>query len=107
MYRKGAYLKNCSAKHILLFFQWEYLAPPIPYKFHAPSQGSSIFSQPNVYSRYNKIEVYMEGPYLRKWGAKHIYLYTVGVPYPKQCTLKISGPYSGAFDISEPDVYSR
>ena len=49
----------------------------------------------------------MEGPYLRKWGAKHIFLYTVGGPYPKQCTLKISGPYSGAFDISEPDVYLR
>ena len=49
----------------------------------------------------------MEGPYLRKWGAKRIFLYTVGGPDPKQCTLKISGPYSGAFDISEPDVYLR
>ena len=48
----------------------------------------------------------MEGPYLRKLGAKHIFLYTVEVPDPKQCTMKIYGPCSGAFNISEPDVHN-
>ena len=34
-------------------------------------------SESDVYSRLDKIGVYMEGQYLRKYGAKHIFLYTV------------------------------
>ena len=62
--------------------------------------GAFDISEPDVYLRYNKIVVYMEGQYLRKWGVKHIFLYTVRGPDPKQGTLQVSGPYSGAFDIS-------
>ena len=64
-------------------------------KISGPYSGAFDISEPDVYLRYNKIGVYKEGPYLRKWGAKHIFLYTLGEPDPKQCTLKISGPYSG------------
>ena len=37
----------------------------------------------------------MEGPYLKKWGAKHIFLFTVGGPDPKQCTLRIQSLIQG------------
>jgi hypothetical protein len=37
-----------------------------------PHLGAFDIPVPYVYSRYDKIGVYMEGLYLRKWGAKHI-----------------------------------
>jgi hypothetical protein len=47
-----------------------------------PLSGAFDISEPDVYSRYNEIGVYIGGLYLRKWGAKHILVYTVRGPGP-------------------------
>jgi hypothetical protein len=51
-------------------------------KISGSYSGAFDISKPDVYSRYNKIGLYIEGLYLRKWGAKHILLYAVGVLGP-------------------------
>ena len=104
---EGRYLRKWGAKHIFLYTVGGPYPKQCTLKISGPYSGAFDISEPYVYLRYNKIGVYTEGPYLRNWGAKHIFLYTVGEPDPKQCTLKMSDPYSGVFDISEPDVYLR
>jgi hypothetical protein len=47
-----------------------------------PYSGAFDISEPDIYSRYYKIGVYIEGAYLRKLDVKHILLSTVGAPGP-------------------------
>ena len=54
----------------------------IPHPFKKKGCYRSLafdISEPDVYLRYNKIGVYMEGPFLSKWGRKtHFPLYSGG-----------------------------
>jgi hypothetical protein len=75
---EGLYLRKWDTKLILLYTVRDIVPCNVPCNFQPPSQGHSNISDPDIYSIYNDIGVYLEGLYLRKWDAKHILLCTVG-----------------------------
>ena len=74
---EGPYLRKWGRKtHLALVNRGTWPVEVYPENFRPLFRGLRYFRARCL--RYNKIGVYMEGPYLRKWGAKHIFLYTVG-----------------------------
>jgi hypothetical protein len=77
---------------------------PWPYtlKITGPYSGAFDISEPDVNSRDNKIVVYMEGLYLRNWGAKHILLDTLGDLAPSSVPCKFQASIQGPSIFPSP-----
>jgi hypothetical protein len=77
------FVLESGTQNTFCFIQWGHLGPSsVPLKNSALNQGAFEISESDFYSWYKKIGVYTEGLYLRKWGVKHILLYTFRAPSP-------------------------